>query len=950
VTWCAIAICTVLADVSGAHAQIVFPRGDANCNLGFTAADAVAVSRSAGGSVCGNDDCTRDGVIDIADVDCGIACLFDECPTPPNAPEIAGIELESGDELTPYTTIHVIGNNVGSEDRLKRVTFNGVDGEVLDFFPPDEIVVLVPAIEPGLVEMAIHDGDLIGVRSAVDIAAQIAIGQPDTFDSTFDLIDTALARFAALPLDGTFGADALLVGSAIEGFRDELEQQRSALDADPSFTAEARAQLDAAFDSSSVPDDLREVIADIDAIENGSGVPGSEQGEGGAHQTVVAVANAARKVNNTIKVARAVLGAGAAVAATGLSAPAAIASVLAGVTAGVLTLAGSAALPPIILGVTFSTADARPVGGPTPGGFAVVRGRRLLGTNFVIASAAGIFVIPSQFDNDDSRQFRLPADTVGFCGRVNYYLERSFPLAGRSAVIPDGVIPQLQSFIGPNPIAPWEQLSFRALAISGCSQGAAIFVDDDKKSEVFHVVRPGQAEVRVPNVEPGSYSVYLEVEGRRSEPLSGLTVETGVTSVSVTCTPQEGPNLFQTTLLVPPGTPNMATCAATTLPPEGQRPAYSYFEWRSSDPGTGELSVDALPDRRRVTAKLPGTTQISAVLKVEQRSLATTLSGWPVRVKDETAPAVVLSSSSPGDVTAGGVIPVRVRATDNVAPTRIRITATGDPVLNGQQEFSCVTLAPTCTANFSVNIDRTFDRNQVTVIAEAFDGSGNMGTSAQLSFTVHEGVDETCPSLTIVSPPNGGTVNSGSTNVAMATATDEVGVKRFHYTATGDALVSNVDQQLTFPTALTSPSLNFNFAVKQAADLRDVTNRNIVLTVEAFDAAGNTCGAQTATVSVIGTLGQCEGSITTDNPSGYIDEPFTITVTITGDVASEINRVTSNNPGGQFDLTPRGNGVYQVTLFYQGTGAFTLSFLALDANSDERCSGSIGLEALGPKP
>jgi hypothetical protein len=101
---------------------------------------------------------------------------------------------------------------------------------------------------------------------------------------------------------------------------------------------------------------------------------------------------------------------------------------------------------------------------------------------------------------------------------------------------------------------------------------------------------------------------------------------------------------------------------------------------------------------------------------------------------------------------------------------------------------------------------------------------------------------------------------------------------------------------------------------------------------------------------VLGVLDECAGSITTDNPAGYIDDPFTITVTIAGPTAAEINRVTSINPGGQFDLSARGNGVFQVTLFYQGRGAFTLSFTAFDPDDNERCSGSTGLEALGARP
>jgi hypothetical protein len=45
--------------------------------------------------------------------------------------------------------------------------------------------------------------------------------------------------------------------------------------------------------------------------------------------------------------------------------------------------------------------------------------------------------------------------------------------------------------------------------------------------------------------------------------------------------------------------------------------------------------------------------------------------------------------------------------------------------------------------------------------------------------------------------------------------------------------------------------------IKPAADLRNVSNRDIVVTIEAFDEQGNSCGPQSLTVSVIGILDEC---------------------------------------------------------------------------------------------
>jgi hypothetical protein len=100
---------------------------------------------------------------------------------------------------------------------------------------------------------------------------------------------------------------------------------------------------------------------------------------------------------------------------------------------------------------------------------------------------------------------------------------------------------------------------------------------------------------------------------------------------------------------MPPAAPHRAECVAMTLPPEGRLPPYSRLEWRSSDPGTADLIIGPFNDRREVNAKLAGRTEISAVLKVDQRSLATTVFPWLIRVSDVTPPSLTLSSSSPSD-------------------------------------------------------------------------------------------------------------------------------------------------------------------------------------------------------------------------------------------------------------------------------------------------------------
>jgi hypothetical protein len=215
--------------------------------------------------------------------------------------------------------------------------------------------------------------------------------------------------------------------------------------------------------------------------------------------------------------------------------------------------------------------------------------------------------------------------------------------------------------------------------------------------------------------------------------------------------------------------------------------------------------------------------------------------------------------------------------------------------------------------------------------------------------------DTSCPIVTIDSPPDRGAVNAGSTVQVKATATDnkpnDTGVKTFIYSATGDALVApGVSQELPLPKALPIAPLSFVFSVKKAADLATVTDKTITVSVAAADNAmpPNQCDPQTITLTVLGMLDNCLGQITTDNPADFDGEPFIITVTLTGAAADMVARVTSVNPGGQFDLTSQENGVYTVTLYYEGDGYFTLTFTALDAAGNVLCSGSIELDALGP--
>jgi len=181
--------------------------------------------------------------------------------------------------------------------------------------------------------------------------------------------------------------------------------------------------------------------------------------------------------------------------------------------------------------------------------------------------------------------------------------------------------------------------------------------------------------------------------------------------------------------------------------------------------------------------------------------------------------------------------------------------ATGEAAVESDQRFPCFQIEETCSADFTVNVKEDgFTQRQITVIAEVSDGSGNVAYSLPLTFTVGE-EDTRCPQITITNPVDRSTASAGATVAVHAIATDnganDTGVKRFVYSATGDALVAPVSQELPLPQPLPQSSLDFSFQVKDAAALAGVTNRTVAILVRAVDAADNAC-EQSVSVAVVG--------------------------------------------------------------------------------------------------
>ncbi|MDX2168301.1 MAG: hypothetical protein SF182_14600 [Deltaproteobacteria bacterium] len=916
-------------------AALPYPRGDATCNANVTAADLVATLRGLGGAAgCGNDDCDRDGAVTSADVVCATGCLFGLCPVPPHAPQVVSVAADSAPAVSPASVVRIAAQNLGASEAVARVTVGGLEAEVIELGDGEIVVALPATLPPGPAEVVVFNDDVASAPFTLEVAPAAPVGAPDTFDGMLALVDALVARLLDLELESVYADATPMVRQEMQRYRATLATQRSDFAGDLSVSAAERLALDAAVDASGAPEQLRATIAAIDA-DLGAGA-------GSIAQTLAvrAVQNGAR----TIKVVRNV----AAAAGTVLSGPAIAAIATAAAVFGGAVLAASDPATPLIFDVAYQNAAGLPRNYPVGGGFVFITGARFDSlTTSLELQAKGSFDAGTATVNGDTIIFKVP-DGVGFCGKVTLQLVRTGGF--RSNPVTTRVQPELLQ-IEPTGKAG-ETLEGSVRGLNGCAGITTFESSSYTKSTRVEADGDRIAYIKVPNVLPDPYRASVTVEGLRSERIEDKFVDvtnpfTGITLVCAT--PIDIPDTpsapFSAALTFVP------LCRATLLPEGSDKLDGTSFVWSSSSRNRATIKEETAEPESPLTARSIGSTQISVNLQGPKGALA---SGGPVTVEvtDNAKPRVAISSSTMSPVQSGGTIAVRLTATDNYRLGDVTLKATGDAVASGGEQtvIDCVG-KKTCSADLTVTLKQSdFTQNTVTIQATAIDAGLKSASSEVLSFTV--ATDDQCPIVTFEQPV--GNVNAGSQVLVVAHGSDnqpnDKGVTEFIYEATGPALVAPVSGRLPLPGPQPTSTLRFPISVKPSDELRDVDDLTIRISVTALDGGMHQtpCGAVTTTVNVLGVLDTCNGGIQVDKPAGYIGEAFTITVALVD--AETVTRVTSINPGGQFDLQPRGGGVYTVTLFYQGTGSFSLRFVAFDADSNELCSGSIGLESLGPKP
>ncbi len=187
---------------------------------------------------------------------------------------------------------------------------------------------------------------------------------------------------------------------------------------------------------------------------------------------------------------------------------------------------------------------------------------------------------------------------------------------------------------------------------------------------------------------------------------------------------------------------------------------------------------------------------------------------------DTQAPTINITAPVAGNVS--GTINVNANATDNVGVAGVQFLLDGNNL--GAEDI---------TAPYSVSWNTTAISNgDHSLTARARDAAGNVTTSSAITVNVNNIIDIESPTVSIASPPPGGTV-AGTINV-NANAADNVGVVGVQFLLNGASLGA---EDLAAPYTISWVTTT-------------VANGNYTLSARARDAAGNIATSATIPVTV----------------------------------------------------------------------------------------------------
>lgn len=218
----------------------------------------------------------------------------------------------------------------------------------------------------------------------------------------------------------------------------------------------------------------------------------------------------------------------------------------------------------------------------------------------------------------------------------------------------------------------------------------------------------------------------------------------------------------------------------------------------------------------------------------------------------ESLPPTVSITSPVNDSAVSGVISLSASASDNVGVAKVHFLANG------------ALLAESTTAPFSYSWNTaSLTPGTYTISAKAFDAAGNEGVSGGV--VVKVAGDNLPPAVTLNGPAAGATM-SGSVTLA-AGASDDVGVTRV------DLLI---DGAVVFSTNQGSVSYSWNTAAE--------ANGSHVLSVRAYDAAGNVGSSAPLAVTVLNDSTPPTVAITSPSSGGVLSGSVAVSASAVDDV------------------------------------------------------------------
>jgi hypothetical protein len=153
-----------------------------------------------------------------------------------------------------------------------------------------------------------------------------------------------------------------------------------------------------------------------------------------------------------------------------------------------------------------------------------------------------------------------------------------------------------------------------------------------------------------------------------------------------------------------------------------------------------------------------------------------------IAIVDATAPSVRITSLLGGFiVNPDTTIPVTIRADDVAGVTQVRLRTEGGAVMQASRDLAPP--ASTAFATFNLIVPATApDGSTITLIAEAVDSAGNLGTAPRLALTVR---DATPPTVTFEAPLSGVEHIAGGAVPVTARAADNGAVRSVSFFVDG---------------------------------------------------------------------------------------------------------------------------------------------------------------------